>query len=106
VGNAEVKDQAPAPGLIPQIAPNLHIAAPLACACRNAVLSAYRVSGRAEQRPQYGHHPVVRLGCTGVSCACGGVVAVQIQSVPLATALSKRAVGETVEGGKHWDTYT
>ena len=34
------------------------------------------------------------------------VEAVQVQSVPLPTALSKRAVGETGEGGKHWDTYT
>ena len=52
------------PGLIPQKAPNLYIAAPLACACRHAALSANRVSGHAEQRPQYGYHPVVRLGRT------------------------------------------
>ncbi len=51
-------------GLIPQIAPNLHIAAPLACACRDSVLCAHDVSGRAEQRPEHTHHPVVRLGCT------------------------------------------
>ena len=44
--------------------PELHIAAPLTRAGRHAMLSPYRVSGRAEQRPQYGHHPVVRLGCT------------------------------------------
>ena len=53
VGNAEVKDQSPAPGLIPKVAfseiANLHTAAPLACACRHSMLSAYRVSGRAEQ---------------------------------------------------------
>ena len=64
MGDAEVKDQAPAPGLIPEIVPNLHIAAPLARAGRHAMLSAHDVSGCAEQRPQYGHHPVVRLGCT------------------------------------------
>jgi len=59
-----VKDQAPAPGLIPKIAPNLLIAAQLACACRHFMLRAYRVSGRAEQRLQYAHHPIMRLGCT------------------------------------------
>jgi hypothetical protein len=37
-----LSDQAPAPGLIPQIAPNLHhIAAPLACACRHSMLRAH-----------------------------------------------------------------
>ena len=35
-GQCEVKDQAPAPGLIPQVVPNLFIAAPLACACRHS----------------------------------------------------------------------
>jgi hypothetical protein len=30
MGDAEVKDQAPAPGLIPQVVPNLYIAQPLA----------------------------------------------------------------------------
>ena len=50
MGYAEVKDQAPAPGLISQVVPNLYIAAPLACACRHSLL---RVSGSAEQQPQY-----------------------------------------------------
>jgi hypothetical protein len=40
MGDAEVKDQAPAPGLIPTIVAYLHIAAPLACACRD---SRYRI---------------------------------------------------------------
>jgi len=64
MGDAEVKDQAPAPGLIPKIVAYLHIAAPLACACRDSMLCAHDVSGRAEQRPEHTHHPVVRLGCT------------------------------------------
>ena len=41
MGDAEVKDQTPAPGLTPEIVPNLHIAAPLARACRHAVLCAH-----------------------------------------------------------------
>ena len=45
MGDAEVKDQAPAPGLIPEIMADLHIAAPLACACRDSVLCAHDVSG-------------------------------------------------------------
>jgi hypothetical protein len=61
MGDAEVEDQTPAPGLTVEIVPNLHIAAPLARAGRHAMLGPYRVSGRAEQRPQYGHHPVARL---------------------------------------------
>ena len=44
--DAEVKDQAPAPGLIPEKMADLHIAAPLACACRDSVLCAHDVSGR------------------------------------------------------------
>jgi hypothetical protein len=40
MGDAEVKDQAPAPGLISQVVPNLYIAAPLACACRHGILQA------------------------------------------------------------------
>jgi len=56
--DAEVKDQAPAPGLIPEKTAELHKAAPLACACRDSVLCAQDVSGRAEQRPDHTHHPV------------------------------------------------
>ncbi len=41
MGDAEAKDQAPAPGLIPEILADLHIAAPLACACRDSVLCAH-----------------------------------------------------------------
>jgi hypothetical protein len=37
MGDDEVKDQAPAPGLIPKIVADLHIAAPLACACRDSI---------------------------------------------------------------------
>ena len=64
MGDAEVKHETPASGLRLEIVLDLNIAAPLARAGRHAMLSPYRVSGRAEQRPQYGHHPVVRLGCT------------------------------------------
>ena len=39
-----------------EIVPDLNIAAPLARAGRHAMLSPYRVSGRAEQRPQYGEN--------------------------------------------------
>ena len=58
MGDAEVKDQAPAPGLIPKIVAYLHIAAPLACACRDSMLCAHDVSGCAEQRSEHTHHPV------------------------------------------------
>ena len=64
MGDAEVEDQTPAPGLISKIVADLDVAAPLACAGRHAMLSADSVSGRAEQRPEHTHHPVVRLGCT------------------------------------------
>ena len=49
--DAEVKDQAPAPGLIPEKMADLHIAAPLACTCRDSVLCAH-VSGRADNGPK------------------------------------------------------
>jgi hypothetical protein len=49
--DAEVKDQAPAPGLIPEKMADLHIAAPLACACRDSVLCAQDMSGRANNGP-------------------------------------------------------
>jgi hypothetical protein len=64
MGDAEVEDQTPAPGLISKIVADLDVAAPLACAGRHAMLSADSVSGRAEQWPEHTHHPVVRLGCT------------------------------------------
>ena len=64
MGDAEVKDQAPAARLVPKVGADLHVAAPLACACRYAVLRADRVSGRAEQGAKNRYHPVVRLGCT------------------------------------------
>ena len=64
----------------------------VACAGSQAMLSPYRVSGRAEQRPQYGHHPVVRLGCTGVSCARARVVAVKVHADFFAAALRKRTI--------------
>ena len=64
MGDAEVKHETPASGRRLEIVLDLNIAAPLARAGRHAMLGPYRVSGRAEQRPQYGHHPVVRLGCT------------------------------------------
>ena len=57
--DAEVEeDQAPAASLVSQVVPKLHVAAPLACACRDSMLCAHDVSGRAEQRPEHTHHPV------------------------------------------------
>jgi hypothetical protein len=91
MGDAEVEDQAPAASLVSQVVPKLHVAAPLARACRDSVLGADRVSSRAEERPKDRHHPVVRLGGTCVSCARACVVAVKPSRV-LCSALSKRAV--------------
>ena len=51
VGHGQVEDHAPAARPIMEEAADLHVAAPLACACRYAVLRPDRVSGRAEQRP-------------------------------------------------------
>ncbi len=53
MGDAEVKDQTPAPGLISKIVTYLHIAEQLACACRHFMLCAHDVSGRAEQQPEH-----------------------------------------------------
>ena len=50
-GHGQVEDQAPAARRVLEVAAELHVAAPLACACRYAVLRPDRVSGRAEQRP-------------------------------------------------------
>jgi hypothetical protein len=61
MGDAEVKDQAPDPGLISQIVPNLYIASSLAYVCSHSVLCAHDVSSGAEQRPEHIHHPVVHL---------------------------------------------
>jgi hypothetical protein len=47
---------APAARLVPKVVADLHVAAPLACACRYAVLRADHVSSRAEQ----GAHDVRR----------------------------------------------
>jgi len=49
VGHGQVEDQAAR--CVLELVADLHVAAPLACACRYAVLRADRVSGRAEQRP-------------------------------------------------------
>ena len=64
MGDDEVEDQTPAPGLISKIVADLYVAALLACAGLHSMLCAHDVSGRAEQRPDHAHHPVVRLGCT------------------------------------------
>ena len=60
-GHGQVEDQAPAAGCVLEVAADLNVAAPLACACRYAVLRADRVSGRAEQRPKRSYHPIMRL---------------------------------------------
>ncbi len=49
VGHGQVEDQAPAARRVLEIAAELHFAAPLACACRYALLRPDRLSGRAEQ---------------------------------------------------------
>ena len=51
MGDAEVEDQAPAARRVLEVAAKLHVAVPLACACRYSVLRPDCVSGRAEQRP-------------------------------------------------------
>jgi hypothetical protein len=48
--DAEVEDQAPAASLVSQVVAELHVAAPLARACRDSLLGADRVSSRAEER--------------------------------------------------------
>ena len=60
MGDAEVKDQAPSPGLISQVVPKLYIAAPLACACRHSVLCAHDVSSGAEQEDAEGRRSGTR----------------------------------------------
>ena len=109
MGDAEVEDQAPAARLVSQVVADLHIAAPLACAGRDPVLCANRVSSRAKQRAKDRYHPVVRFGCTSVSCAGGCVVAVKVQkntAVFSAAGLSKRAVIAAGEGGEHGNLQT
>jgi hypothetical protein len=44
VGHGKVEDQSPAARRVLEVAAELHVAAPLACACRYAVLRADRVS--------------------------------------------------------------
>ena len=64
MGDAEVEDQAPAARLVSQIAADLHVTAPLACAGRDPVLCPNCVSSRAKQGSKDRDHPVVRFGCT------------------------------------------
>ena len=54
MGDAEVEDQTPAPGLSSKIVAYLDIAAPLACAGRHSKLCAHDMSDRAEQWPDLG----------------------------------------------------
>ena len=61
VGHGQVEDQAPAARRVLEVAAALQVAAPLACACRYAVLRPNDVSGRAAPMR---HHPIMRLGCT------------------------------------------
>jgi hypothetical protein len=49
VGHGQVEDQAPAARRVLEEVADLHVAVPLACACRYAVLRPNNVSGRAEQ---------------------------------------------------------
>ena len=50
VCDGQVEDQAPAPGRVLEVALDLHVAAPLACAVRYLVLRADRVSSCQEER--------------------------------------------------------
>jgi hypothetical protein len=61
VGHGQVEDQAPAARRVLEEAADLHFAAPLACACRYAVLRPNNVSGRAEQRPQCAHSFIQKI---------------------------------------------
>jgi len=47
-GHGQVEDQAPAARCVLEVAADLNVAAPLACACPYAVLRPDRVSGRAD----------------------------------------------------------
>ncbi len=50
VCDGQVEDQAPAARCIPEVVPDLHVAAPLACACCGAVLCSHDVSSCPEER--------------------------------------------------------
>ena len=84
MGHGQVKDQAPVACLILEVAVELHVTAPLACACHYAMLHADHVSGRVEQ----------------LSCARGCVVAVKVHAVFFATALNKLVVMVAGERGE------
>ena len=99
VCDGQVKDQAPAARCVVQVVPDLHVAAPLACAGRDAVLGAYNVASRSEERAYNSDGPVVRLRCTGVCRAGPRVVTVKVQSVLLAAAQGGRALVAAGEGG-------
>ena len=65
------------------------------------MLGAHCTASCAEEPTQRGHHPLVRLGATRVSCARGCVVTVKVLDVFFAATLSKRAIIEAGEGGEH-----
>ncbi len=50
VCDGQVDDQAEAARCVPEVVPDLHVAAPLACACRDAVLGADDVSSCPGER--------------------------------------------------------
>ena len=50
VCDGQIDDQAPAARCVPKVVPDLHVAAPLACACHHAVLGADDVSSCPEER--------------------------------------------------------
>ena len=84
--HAEVEVQAPAAGLVSQVVPDFHVAAPLACAGRDGEQRADLVSSlglSAKERAKQVDHAVVRLGCTS-ACAC--VVAVKVYALFFAAA--------------------
>ncbi len=59
MGDAEVEDQTPAPGLISKIVADLDVAAPLACAGRHAMLSAdsvFRTAGQKKRNIEAASH--------------------------------------------------
>jgi len=71
VDRGQVKDQAPAARRVLELAAKIHVAAPLAYACRYAVLRADCVSGRAEQRPLFRESKRTKQGMVKVKAGAG-----------------------------------
>jgi hypothetical protein len=101
VCDGQVEDQAPAARRILEEAADLHVAAPLACACCDAVLCADDVSSCPEESTSNSDGPVMRFSCTAVYRASRRVVAVEVHAVLLAAAQDGRALVAAGEGGEY-----